>query len=98
MSTVMGTTDPMSDAKRNELLIRLLDALERYYTHVSADDDDGRRAFRDVATWFENTDTSDEHGFECLCSVLELDATHIRRSLARRTSEIRRGLHAPRKR
>ena len=98
MSTAMGRTDPMSDAKRNELLIRLLDALERYYQHVSAEDDDGRRTFRDVAAWFESTDTSDETGFERLCVVLELDAAHIRGSLARRTGEIRRGLHAPRKR
>lgn len=98
MSTAMGRTDPMSDAKRNDLLIRLLDALERYYQHVSADDDDGRRTFREVAAWFESTDASDEASFEGLCAVLELDAAHIRRSLARRTSEIRRGLQAPRKR
>jgi hypothetical protein len=98
MPPALDEIDPMTDTHRNDLLIRLLDELERYYQHVSADDDDGRRTFREVAAWFESTDTSDASGFERICKTLELDAAHIRCSLARRTGEIRRALFPPRTR
>ena len=79
----------MTEERRNDLLVRVLDALERYYTHLSADDDDGCRAFDQVSAWFESTDTSEQHAFERICSALDLDPEQIRRSLERRRVEIR---------
>ena len=88
----------MNDQCRNVLLTRLLDALESYYRHVSAEDDDGRRAFRDVAAWFESTDSGDPYGFEGLCTALDFDAEQIRLLIASRRAEIRGGRVPPRKR
>jgi hypothetical protein len=88
----------MTETRRNDLLMRLLDALERFYQHVSAVDDEGRRAFEEVAEWFDGTDPSDEHGFEHLCAGLELDPERIRESLSRRSAEIRGARIGPRKR
>ena len=88
----------MTDERRNDLLVRLLDALERYYQHLSAADDEGRRAFDEVAAWFESTDAADADGFERLCVALDFDADRIRQSLARRSAEIRGARIVPRKR
>jgi hypothetical protein len=88
----------MTDTRRNDLLMRLLDALERFYQHLSAVDDEGRRAFEEVAAWFDGTDPSDELGFEYLCAALELDPERIRESLSRRSAEIRGARIVPRKR
>jgi hypothetical protein len=88
----------MTETRRNDLLMRLLDALESFYQHLSAVDHEGRRAFAEVAEWFESTDSSDEHCFEHLCAALELDPDRIRESLSRRSAEIRGARIAPRKR
>ena len=79
----------MTDERRNDLLVRLLDALERYYQHLSAEDDAGRRVFDEVSTWFNATDTDDRLAFERICVALGLDPAQIRRSLERRRAEIR---------
>jgi hypothetical protein len=85
----------MTGERRNDLLVRLLDALERYYQHVSDDDELGQRVFADVSAWFESTDTIDRHAFERICRALDLDPTQIRRSLERRRAEIRSGRVPP---
>ena len=79
---------PMTDERRNALLVQLLDALETYYQNLSPVDDEGRRAFREVTAWFASTDKDDETGFERLCVALDFDADRIRQSLVRRSSEI----------
>ena len=89
---------PMTDERRNDLLVRLLDALETYYQNLSPVDDEGRRAFREVTAWFASTDKDDENGFERLCAALDFDADRIRQSLARRSSEIRGVKDVPPKR
>jgi hypothetical protein len=87
----------MTDERRNDLLMRLLDALECYYQHLSPADDEGRRAFEEVDAWFASTDAANEDGFERLCVALDFDADRIRQSLARRSAEIR-GVKIPPKR
>ena len=79
----------MSDEERNDLLLRLLDALERYYQNLSADDADGKRRFREIETWFESDDASDPEGFEAICAGLAFDPESIRRSLEQRRVQIR---------
>ena len=79
----------MTDERRNDLFVRLLDALERYYQHVSAEDDPGRHVFDEVSAWFESSDASDREGFEWICLTLDLDPRQIRTSLEKRRREIR---------
>jgi hypothetical protein len=79
----------MTDERRNDLLVRLLDALERYYRHLSADDCVGRRAFDEISAWFASTDREDANAFERIAVTLDLDPAQIRRSLERRRTEIR---------
>ena len=84
----------MSNEQRNDILMRLLDALEQYYQYLSAEDDCGRRKLRDTEAWFANTDQSDPYGFEAVCAALSLDPHGIRRTLEQRRMQIRGALGA----
>ena len=86
----------MTDERRNDWLMRLLDALERYYQYLSADDCDGKRTFRETEAWFASEDRSDPNAFEAICVGLTLDPRNIRRSLEQRRGEIRGPRVAPR--
>lgn len=71
----------MNEPARNERLLTLLDAVERYYTYVSRCDDDERRIFRETASWFRSRDRSDRLSFERVCAHLAIDPDRIRASL-----------------
>jgi hypothetical protein len=78
----------VTDVRRNDLLAVLLDALERFYTHVSDRDPDGRATFRETERWFSSTEASDPTSFEFVCSRLGLEPGRIRQSLVKRRAEI----------
>jgi hypothetical protein len=78
----------MTDPTRNELLMVLLDALERYHANLTADDERGRREHQDTERWFANRDASDPSSFEAICADLAIDPGRIRQSLARRRGEV----------
>ena len=78
----------VSNQRRNDLLVVLLDALERFYTHVSDYDPDGRAVFRETERWFASTETNESQSFENVCARLGLDPNRIRESLVKRRAEI----------
>ena len=78
----------MTDQRRNDLLVILLDALERFYTYVSSYDPQGRAIFQETSRWFADTDASDPRSFEYVCGRLGLEPGRIRESLVKRRAEI----------
>jgi len=76
----------MTGAGREDLLIVLLDALERYYRHLSAVDAAGLAAFDEIVRWFVSTENVDPRAFESICAQRGIDPRRIRESLVRRRS------------
>ena len=76
----------MSGAGREDLLIVLLDALERYYRLLSAVDAAGLAAFDEIVRWFASTASVDLRAFESICAQRGIDPRRIRESLVRRRS------------
>ena len=64
-------------------LFVLLDALERYYQYLPAEDVEGRRQFREAERWFADRSTA-PNTFEGVCAELRIDPTRIRNALVRR--------------
>jgi hypothetical protein len=79
----------MSQASRDDLL-RLLDALERFYAFYPADGDEARRVLCETTRWLDATGSDDPGAFENVCARLGFDAARIRASLRRRASERRK--------
>jgi hypothetical protein len=73
----------MAEDRQSRLLV-LLDALERYYTHLTAEDVEGRRLFRETEQWFADVASRGPQSFEGLCAEVGLDPVRIRDALARR--------------
>ena len=79
----------MNDATRNELLMVLLDAIERYHANLLYEDERGRRELAEAERWFENRDVANPASFEAICADLKIDPERIRQALARRRDELR---------
>ena len=73
----------MTDVKDETVptLLALLKAFDRYYGYADAEDDEGRRVFREVERWFASADADDPRGFLAVCATLGLDPERIRRTL-----------------
>jgi hypothetical protein len=69
---------------RAPCLFVLLDALERYYQYLPAEDVEGRRLFRDTERWFADAISKGPETFEGVCAALRLDPERIRQTLVRR--------------
>ena len=78
----------MSRGSRDDLL-RLLDALERFYAFYSADEGEARRILCETTRWLDATGSDDPGAFENVCARLGFDAVRIRASLRRRACERR---------
>jgi hypothetical protein len=69
-------------APEHRLMIAVLhDALECFTKSRSAEDNRGKRRFRETAQWFQSRDTAWPYAFECICEVLDLDADAVRQRL-----------------
>jgi hypothetical protein len=86
--TARAVTNAVPDLGRNDLLVVLLDALERYYKYAGATDEEGRHTFRETVEWFRSRERSHPRSFESVCTHLSLDPERIRTSLARRDAEV----------
>jgi len=69
---------------RAPYLFVLLDALERYYLYLPAEDVEGRRLFRETERWFADAVSKGPDTFEGICAELRLDPQRIRQALVRR--------------
>ena len=65
-------------------LFVLLDALERYYQYLPAEDVEGRRLFHEIERWFADGVSKGPNTFVGVCAELRLDPTRIRHALVRR--------------
>jgi hypothetical protein len=69
-------------APEERLMIAVLhDALECVQKHRFATDTHRRRLFHEAKQWFLADDADWPYSFECICKVLDLDSSAVRRRL-----------------
>ena len=83
MTPTYAAERPMAGVRAPSLFV-LLDALERYYQYLPAEDVEGRRLFCETARWFADGVSKGPDTFEGVCAELRLDPTRIRHALVRR--------------